>query len=273
MACYNLGKMTWTEVETIVPAANAVLVPVGATEQHGPHMALDTDYFISMQLAERTAKEAEKKGLNVVITPPITVGASWYHMAFPGTISLSQKTFIAVIKEYVQCLWRHGFEKVIIINSHGGNTIALNLAITELYTETRKRVLLAQWFAGLTADSIRELGIQSPMIHAEEVETSLALAVGQRVLMDKAAIDCFDREVSHQNKGYPTSCLIHYDALNPGPIFTPMDYMEDVTQFGIIGDATKATVEKGQKLLDEIVHKLVRLISDINGTTDHFIDK
>lgn len=260
---HRLYRMTWEEAGKAVGDAAAAVIPVGSTEQHGRHVPLDNDYFTSVALAEMWAKDCQEIGKYIIVTPPLCFGVSWYHMDFPGTIAFSPSTFITAVREICESLWHHGFRNLILLNSHGGNNAALTLAATELYAKHRKRALVVSW-GSLVGDVVKELGIRSPMIHAEEIETSMCLALGQRVEMDRASRDAFSRLEVHQKKNIPTSRHISYDSLNSGDgVITPMDFIKDISESGVVGDATLATREKGEVFLKTVRGKLVSLIQDL----------
>jgi len=244
---------------------DAVLIPVGATEQHGRHLPIEFDHFSANQLCETAAKALNERGKWVVVTPIINYGCSWYHMNFPGTISLSQKTFMEVVREVCDSLVHHGFKNLIAVNSHGGNTAALTTCLTDLYAERKTRVVLAQWWS-LAGSAIKELGITSPLIHAEEIETSIAMALGADVRMEELTRACLNRRETHESKDIPTSKHIAYDMITPGSgVLIPMDYIDDISDTGVVGDACLATKEKGEKLVESIKAKLVELVEDLCG--------
>ena len=261
---YRLYKMTWLEVKEGIEKIDAVLIPVGATEQHGPQMPIDFDHFSATQFCEAAAKAANERDKWVVVAPTINYGCSWYHMNFPGTVTLSQETFMKVVREVCESLAHHGFKNLIVLNSHGGNSAALTTCLTDLYAEKRIRVVLAQWWT-LAAPMIKELGITSPLIHTEEIETSVGMALGTDVRMDRLVRDCFSRREVYEAKGIPTSRHIAYDGLTPGSgVIIPMDFIDDISPSGVVGDATLATREKGEKLVAAIVSRLVELIEDLS---------
>jgi len=261
---YRLYKMAWPEIKEAVGRIDAVLIPVGATEQHGRHLPVEFDHFSATQFCEMAAKKLNEKGKWVVVAPTIIYGCSWYHMKFPGTVTLSQKTFMEVVTEICQGLASHGFKNLIIVNSHGGNSAALTTCLTDLYAEKRIRVILAQWWS-LAGTAIKELGITSPLIHAEEIETSIAMALGTDVRTGELTRACFNRRETHEAKGIPTSKHISYDMITPGSgVIIPMDYIDDISDSGVVGDACLATKEKGMKLVETINAKLVELVEDLS---------
>ena len=122
MAERFIERMTWPEVEAAIGrGVDAVLIPIGTTEQHGPHMPLDTDCFIARSLCARAAEAGEAEGVELLVAPTLNVTLSWYHMQFPGSMRLSTTTFFQVFREVCDSLAHHGFENLVAVNGHGGN--------------------------------------------------------------------------------------------------------------------------------------------------------
>src|SRR2546428_5279526 len=134
--------MTWPEVaERIESGVDAVLLPIGTTEQHGHHMPLDTDCVIARSLAERAAALGSEQGASILVAPTLNVTLSWYHMQFPGSIRLSTTTFLKVFREVCDSLVHHGFENLLAVNGHGGDNAAPTGAVKHHLEETRRRGL------------------------------------------------------------------------------------------------------------------------------------
>src|SRR6478672_4858585 len=236
-----LEKMTWPEVEAAQAAGvDAVLLPIGSTEQHGRHMPLDTDCLIARELCRLAAEAGEEEGVSLLVAPTLNVTLSWYHMQFPGSLRLSTTTFLQVFREVCDSLAHHGFERLIAVNGHGGNIAALTVAVNHYFETTGRRVFLVQWW-DLAADTLGE--VEGPMIHAEEAETSLALALGQRVETDRATRDAWDRGAAVKDAGFQWTSFGRYGMRAAGPgVVVPMDMLRDITASGVVGDATRARV-------------------------------
>ena len=116
----ELTEATWTEVREAAP--DAALLPVGSTEQHGPHAPLGTDSLTAQAVADAAADLA---GDGVVVAPPVHVGVAEEHRAFDGTLWVSPDTFRAYVRETVESLAYHGIDRVVLVNGHGGNLEAL----------------------------------------------------------------------------------------------------------------------------------------------------
>src|SRR5207253_163850 len=215
--------MTWPEVDQQIAAGiDAVLIPIGTTEQHGPHMPLDTDCVIARSLCARAAEAGEAEGVELIVAPTLNVTLSWYHMQFPGSIRLSTTTFFQVFREVCESLHRH-FGEVVAVNGHGGNIAALTVAVNHYFETTGKRVFLVQWW-DLASDVLAD--VEGPLIHAEEAETSLAIALGQTVHMERATRDAYDRGAAVKAAGLPWTSLGRYEMRAKGPgVVVPMDML------------------------------------------------
>ena len=126
-----LPHMTWVEVEQALTHTDAVIIPLGSTEQHGRHLPLGTDSFEAVETAKLIAQKAD-----VLVAPVVLAGLSSHHMGFPGTITLMPETFEAVVYETAQSLIRHGFRKILIFNGHGGNAVWVAAIIQKINQTT-----------------------------------------------------------------------------------------------------------------------------------------
>jgi len=126
-----LPHMTCVEVEQALTHTDAVIIPVGSTEQHGRHLPLGTDSFEAVETAKLIAQKAD-----VLVAPVVLAGLSSHHMGFPGTITLTPETFEAVVYETAQSLIRHGFRKILIFNGHGGNAASVAAIIQKINQTT-----------------------------------------------------------------------------------------------------------------------------------------
>ena len=259
-----LERLTWPEVEAARErGVDAVLIPIGSTEQHGHHMPLDTDCFIARSLCARAAALGAEEGVELLVAPTLNVTVSWYHMQFPGSMRLSTKTFLDVFREVCDSLVHHGFENLVAVNGHGGNIAALTVAVNHYLETTGRRVFLVQWW-DLAADVLAE--IEGPMIHAEEAETSIALALGQRVLEDESTRDAFDRGAAVKEAGLAWTSFGKYGMTHKGPgVVVPMDMLRDITPSGVVGDATRASRETGERIVAALVPRIVQVSKETAG--------
>jgi creatinine amidohydrolase len=240
-------KLTSPEIEEYLQRCDIVLLPVGATEQHGKHLVIDTDSFISHEVARRIAEKA-----GVLVAPVVPYGYSRAHMNFKGSITLTLDTLIAVYREVCMSLLRHGFNKIVIINGHGGNIGAINEAMRQVREETGKIIYnIPAWCADAGfGKSVVHVIEQEGGGHACEEETSTALYLGQRVLMEEAVKWSPPEGRSEIVKKY-------------GGSFSSARMTDEVSEMGNTGDPTIATVEKGRILVDTLVEEVSEFIEDL----------
>lgn len=248
----RMFKLTWPEVQEYLEKNNVVLFPTGSTEQHGKHLAEDNDAFTAHEIAIRVA---EKTG--VLVAPPMPFGFSIHHMRFPGSITLSFETLVNVYKEVCKSLLHHGFKKIVILNGHGGNTNAISQALREIREETGQVVYSVLAFpmeGGFGSESLKIIE-QEGGGHACELETSIALYLGQRVLPEKA------------QKWSQPRAWTDFDVKYRGKVSTARNFHE-TTEIGSLGDPTKATEEKGRQMVEALVDDISAFIEDLKMKKD-----
>jgi creatinine amidohydrolase len=176
----QLAALTWPQVEALLAAGcRTAVLPLGATEQHGPHLPFATDTWIAEALAERfCARVAE-----AVWLPALPIGCSSEHAAFPGTLSLGADALHALLRDLLSSLARHGFETVFVFSGHGGNYTALRAALPELQAAARPAQLIAFTDLDRVAAAWRQASAAAGVTasaaghHAGELETSILLAL------------------------------------------------------------------------------------------------
>jgi len=239
----ELERMAWPEVRAALDAGcTTVVFACGAVEQHGPHLPLFTDAEIGSELARRVAK-----GLgDALVAPTVRVGCSEHHMAFPGTISLEESTFAALLQDYVRSLARHGFRRICVIPSHGGNFAPLTHALPMLREAAGERAHVVA-FTDLSkvistwVHVAGEMGVAERVAgHADVAESSVMLALHPDLVRIEAA------EAGHV--GPLTPELIQQ-------LFT--QGMRAISPNGILGDARGLSAELGQRCIEALVEVLV----------------
>lgn len=232
-------ELSWQEYELVENKKYAIL-PLGALEQHGPHMKLGTDNF----LAEGVARLLSEK-IKGILLPTINYGQVWSLKRFPGSLSLSTETLKAIIKDIARGVKFQGVQYLIIVNSHIGNMTAVKEAAREIYDEIGFRVI---YFTYPGINEIAKNVCQSPkshpsIIHACEIETSMMLYVDNtKVDMNKAVTE--------------------YPEYPPGFDETPI-YWDEVSSFGVFGDAKAATRQKGEQIINSVLDNMITIIENI----------
>ena len=229
------------------------VLPVGATEQHGPHLPVLVDAGLNKAIVERAISLLPQE-LDVLVLPAQTIGKSDEHAAFPGTLTLSTETLIRVWTEIGECVARAGIRRLLIFNSHGGQPQVADIVARDLRVRLGMFVVTTAWWQldqqpGLFSDAEMKHGI-----HGGAVETSMMLHLyPELVRMDKA-----------QN-------FVSLSALmeNEYRLLTPEGGVgfgwqaQDLNPLGACGDATLADAAKGKQLVDGAAAGLVELLGEI----------
>jgi creatinine amidohydrolase len=242
-----LDRMTSPQVgEALKKGYQTVLIAVGSTEQHGPHLPLGTDSLIGDKLAERVARKLGK----TLVAPTIRVGCSEHHMTFAGSMTLREEVLEEVVVDYCRSLARHGFRLIVLIPVHGGNVKTVVRAADRLARESLSAKVLAGDESSAYLNAMVEVGGKYDVTpgevggHAGHLETSVMLAdYGDIVDMKKAACGKVDL-------GYDSEDLLHEMG------------MHNLSPVGILGDATRSTAEAGRDYNECIVNKIVELIRE-----------
>ena len=164
-----LQEMTWTDVQQYLKKSDMVIIPIGSTEQHGPHLPLGTDFYEAVGTAKHISAAT-----GVLIAPVLMSGYSVYHSGFPGTLSLKPETMANVLFETAELLIRYGFRRIMFFNYHGGNTIVEQKVIHRINHATKAMAVPIGIGSPIQANrySPTKSGIDS---HAGISETSIML--------------------------------------------------------------------------------------------------
>jgi mycofactocin precursor peptide peptidase len=220
----QLGAMTWPEVDSVA-STSIVVVPIGSTEQHGPHLPLGTDTEVAVAVCTRLAQRCPR----VVVAPVMPYGASGEHAAFPGTVSIGSAALARVVIELGRSLDQ--FAGVVLVSAHGGNADALAEAVDTLRAEGRDVLPWTPSVAGGDA-------------HAGRTETSLMLA------LEPAAVR-HDEAAAGDTR--PLGELL--PLLRSGGVAS-------VSSNGVLGDPGGANAEEGTTLLEALTDDLVRSVEE-----------
>ena len=245
------GELTWPEAKARFNEMAVALLPVGSIEQHGPHLPLDTDAFDADYLTRRVAEACSDP--KPLVLPAISYGVSYHHEDFQGTISISDDTLVRLVYEIGISVARNGIQKLVIINGHGGNSPALSHAAQMINRDARIFVCVD---SGETSDvDIYDLTDTPNDVHAGEIETSTSLFVRpQLVKMDRAPKTV--PEFSSRYLDFTSKRGVSWYA-----------YTKKISATGVMGDPTKANVEKGKKIWEIMIAHLVALVEDIKTMT------
>jgi len=247
-------EMTWEDFRAGDPARWIAVLPVAAVEQHGPHLPLGVDSFIAESYLARVYKLLPA-ALPVTFLPLQWIGMSDEHLAFPGTLTLSPETAIRAWREIGESVHRAGVRKLVIINSHGGNSPILDLVARDLRVRFGMLVVTAAFSRfgypeKLFTDIERFHGF-----HGGAIETSLMLACrDELVRKDKignfpSATQAMEKEFARLRAERPAGFGWMTQDLNPA---------------GALGDATAASKDKGEQALEHGAKAFVQLLEDVH---------
>ncbi|MBN2322778.1 MAG: creatininase family protein [Spirochaetes bacterium] len=248
---YMLGELTWPEAQARLEVIDIALLPVGATEQHGPHLPLDTDAFDALHLSREVACSfPDPKPL---VLPPLPYGVSYHHMDFCGTISITNETLTRLVYEIGMSVAQHGVKKLIIINGHGGNTPALKNAAQMI---NRDSGIFTCVDTGETSDVDISGLVETPNdAHAGEIETSTSLALRPHLVqMDRA--EPFIPDFSSRYLDFSSSRSVEWYART-----------EKISANGVLGDPSKASVEKGREIWRIMIAQLASFVAELRDLT------
>jgi creatinine amidohydrolase/Fe(II)-dependent formamide hydrolase-like protein len=246
-----LGELTWPEAQERLKQVDVALLPVGALEQHGPHAPLDTDAFDASYLASRVAEACTDP--KPLVLPLIPYGVSYHHADFPGTIAVTNETLARMVYEVGMGAARHGITKLVVVNGHGGNAPTLQFAAQMI---NRDGHIFTCVDTGETSDAdVAKIAETPGDVHAGEIETSTTLATRPHLVeMDRASK--FVPRFSSAYLEFTGSRSVEWYALT-----------KKLSPQGVLGDATKATAEKGERIWEIMIKNLVEMIEDLKRLT------
>ncbi len=249
-----LPYLSWTDVEAMPDPDRVVIIqPVGAIEQHGPHLPLVVDSAIGQAVLGRALAQLDPQ-IPAYAMPTLYYGKSNEHWHFAGTTTLSAQTLINTLMEVGESLYRSGFRKWVLMNSHGGQPQIMEIVARDLH-QLHDDFEVFPFFTwrvphitkSLLSEKEAQLGI-----HAGDAETSLMLAI----LPDTVKMD---RAVMEYPAGLPEDSLLTLERNLPIPWL-----MRDISRSGVIGDATVATKEKGERIWQSLADGWTAVIADVH---------
>lgn len=251
-----MQHLTWEEVKSGIEESHAtIILPVGSTEQHGPHLPVGTDTMVATGIAEAAAGEA-----GVLVAPPLWFGWSPHHMVLPGTITIRPEILIEVAYDMVESLHRHGFDKFIFVNGHR----IVNIAWLQIAGERAKRQLGVKVAlfdpAYMSKSFVREMG-WGEVGHAEEIEGSHMWHLYPDLVKMERAVDHphTPAPLYHVDPAYPEDTLCYVPS-------SPAE-QEVLAQAsgGTGGMPSKASREEGARYHAHLVKRLVEVVRMMQG--------
>jgi creatinine amidohydrolase len=243
---YILTQMTWPEVKEALNTVKIAIIPLGAHEQHGPHMVESCDAVLAEEMGKRLTENLYP---DAIMTPTINMGVSPHHIHFPGTISLEPTTLIAILRDMIKSLKCHGIEKFLVLNSHGGNQATLGVAVDMLTTELQVPIFYAKTTA--SAKDVMDKRLESKLYgHSCDREVSEAMYLAPHLVRP----DKLEKADYQEGK---------WRKLRPGNPLQGFYYYEEMTRNGCIGDATKASYDIGREIVETALERLTKAVREM----------
>jgi creatinine amidohydrolase len=233
---------TWPELGTYVAEESLALVPLGSTEQHGPHLPLATDHLIARAYAREAAART-----GALCTPSVDIGVSPHHRQFHGTMWVDAPEFRNYVESFVRNLTYHGIDRVVFVNAHGGNVDHLREVGRHLRDEGVAYAVPWMWDESIP-DLVDEIFEQNGP-HAGPKETSMIMHVAPELVEEEKLADARDGGLVdiENSPSRRNGSRVYYDAIENSPN-------------GAFGDPTDATPEKGERLFEAATAQLVQLV-------------
>jgi creatinine amidohydrolase len=244
------GRLPATEIRRRAEADAIVVIPIGATEQHGPHLPTMVDHCLAFEVACRAARMVVDRTA-VLVTPVIPFGMSEHHISLGGTITLDYATMAAVVGCAVNSAVRQGFRRLFVLNGHGGNIAPLEAIVAELTVRYRLPIACAAYWQLAEPEIAGILEKQERVLHACEAETSMILAVHPETV---------DSEIISQCHGPLVPGLSAIAGVNPGVY--RWRQLGSRSPNGVIGEAGAASRDKGERLLETAAKALASTLLD-----------
>lgn len=237
-----LADQTWPELGSYFAEESLAVVPIGSTEQHGPHLPLSTDHLIAEHLAREAA---ERSGF--LCTPTINVGMSVHHKQFHGTMWVDRPQFRDYVESMTRNLTYHGIDRVVYVNAHGGNMTLLREVGRRLLDDELAYTVEWMWDHSIS-ELVDEL-FEHNGPHGGPKETAMIMHLRPDLVREDKLEEARDGGRVHLEAGEPYvhGARNYYHAIDNSPN-------------GVFGDQTDATPEKGERIFEAAVDQLVQLL-------------
>jgi creatinine amidohydrolase len=249
-----LGEMTSPEVEAFLGAGgDTVIVPTGSTEQHGPHGVLLTDVIVPTEVARRVAAR-----IGAVVAPAINYGLSYPHTGFTGLVQIRIPTFMALIEDVAVSLAEAGFRRIVFLNGHYDNTLAIAYACANGAPRlpAGARAFPVNYWDGMTPDDAGRFFDPANGLHANKAETSAVMTINP-ALVD---LDAANAEMP------PFPEVTNGAAVHTAFFFATPGSVHRATRSGTWGDARESNADYGREYLDVVEAATIRSLDDIERT-------
>ena len=243
----SFAYLTWKQVDALPRESTLLVLPTAAIEQHGHHLPLATDTLINNLLLGK-ALEIIPADLPIYALPPVCYGKSNEHIGFPGTLSVTAQTFLAVVHDLGASIAASGFKKLVLFNTHGGNTSLVDVLARDLRAEFGLRTFTLFGSGGVPFEGIspqeRTYGF-----HAGEIETAYLLHATPELVHPEAYTTNYIARIDHPEPLKPEGSSANFAWLT-----------RDIAPSGVMGDPTPATAANGERWTNESAARIAELL-------------
>ena len=243
----QFAYLSWKQVEAIPKASALLVLPTAAIEQHGHHLPLATDTLINNLLLGKALALVPAQ-LPIYALPPVCYGKSNEHVGFPGTMSVTAQTFLAVVRDLGASIAASAFKKVVLYNTHGGNTSLVDVLARDLRAEFGLRTFSLFGSPGATFEGVspqeRAYGF-----HAGEIETAYLLHATPSLVNTTAYTSNYIARVEGSEPLKPEGSSANFAWL-----------ARDIAPSGVLGDPSPATAEHGETWSNEAAARIAELL-------------
>jgi len=248
------ADIDWPTISSTDTARWIAVLPLAATEQHGPHLPLETDVMIGEAYLARV-RELLPSGIPATFLPVQPVGISTEHIHYPGTLTLPTEVALKAWMGLGESVARAGIRKLVMVTSHGGNSAAMSLVAQDLRAHHGLLAVTTSWSRFGTPEGLFSAEELRHGIHGGAVETSIMLARYPQHVRKDAIADFRPRSIAMEKQYRWLS------AHRPVPFAWQV---QDLHPSGATGDATLASAEKGERLLDHGAQAFCELLADVD---------
>ncbi len=243
----NFAYLTWKQVDALPRETTLLVLPTAAIEQHGHHLPLATDTLINNLLLGK-ALQLVPSDLSIYVLPPVCYGKSNEHLGFPGTLSVSAQTFLAVVRDLGASIAASEFKKVVLYNTHGGNTSLVDILARDLRAEFGLRTFSLFGSPGATFEGVSEQE-RTYGFHAGEIETAYLLHGAPELVHPNEYTKNYIARVDDPELLKPEGSSANFAWLT-----------RDIAPSGVLGDPTAASAENGERWADEAAARIAEIL-------------
>ncbi len=243
----NFAYLTWKQVDALARDHTLLVLPTAAIEQHGHHLPLATDTLINNLLLGKALALVPAE-LPIYALPPVCYGKSNEHIGFPGTLSVSAQTFLAVVRDLGASIAAGGFKKLVLYNTHGGNTLLVDVLARDLRAEFGLRTFSLFGSPGAAFEGVSQQE-RTYGFHAGEIETSYLLHATPELVRTDAYTANYIARVDEPQLLKPEGSQANFAWLT-----------KEIAPSGVMGDPTPATATNGERWANEAAARIAEIL-------------